>query len=255
MKSTFNFSRIHLLFVRYFTENWRRDLITLAAFFIAMAVLPRLIPASSSILTPMHFSLILFIGGIHFSAHIFHEIHRPSSGMHYLHIPASRAEKFMVNGVLTLILFPLACFFLFYSALFLGNLLEPIIPPILNYPTIEISVLSHSPIIGKLLRNYITYHSLFFLGALIFKKHPTTKTIISMILFSIVFGIIQLCLARVLWLHMDFASLEALREKMIQWGEDMLGSRIMIYADYLLSGIVALFFWSVAYLKFKEKEV
>ncbi|MCL1974209.1 MAG: hypothetical protein FWG54_05265 [Bacteroidetes bacterium] len=255
MSATFTFSRIRLLFVRYFTENWRRDLTTLTACFIAFAVIPHLFSFPLSILPIILLTTFLFIGGMHFSAHIFQEMHHPSSGMHYLHIPASRAEKFFVNGILTFLLYPLVCFLLFYAALFLGNLLEPIMPAIFNYQSIDIMALISAETFGSIVSKYITYQSIFILGSLFFKKHPTTKTILSMIVCSIAFGIIQLILARILWINADFTSMGSLQEKMIQWGKDMIGSRLLIYADYLLTGMVALFFWTVAYLKFKEKEV
>ncbi|MCL2502852.1 MAG: hypothetical protein FWE99_06950, partial [Bacteroidales bacterium] len=258
----FNFSRIRLLFIRYFTENWRRDITTFSAFFIAFAVLPRLVNLPLPIFPFILFCLIFYIGGLHFSARIFQEIHRPSSGMHYLHIPAGRAEKFFVNGALTLILYPLVCFFLFYAAILFGNLLEPIMPAILNYKTIDIHNLfpktflgTSSSSVGKLLTDFITYQSIFFFGSLIFKKHPTTKTIISLIACSIALGIYQLLLALLLWNQIDIASMGALKEKMLQLGEHLLSSRVMAHFDVILSGIIALFFWTVSYLKFKEKQV
>jgi len=261
MTTTFNFSRIRLLFVRFFAENWRRDLTTLSAFFVAFGVLPHLI---NFFLFPfILFCLLLFIGGIHFSARIFHEIHYTSSGMHYLHIPASRSEKFFVHLVLTLILYPLVCFFLYFAAIFIGNLLEPIMPAMFNYKTIDMANLFPSSSlpgisissVGKLLTNFITYQSIFFLGSLIFKKHPTTKTILSLIAFGIVLGIIQACLGQIFWTNIDISSIGGLKDKITQLGEHLMGSRIMVHAEYIFTAIIALFFWTVSFLKFKEKEI
>ena len=254
MNTTSNFHRIKLLAFRYLAENGRRDLVTLTLFFIAFAFLPRLIGNSSPLTSFFVFCAILCIGGVRFTARIFHEIHTPISGMHYLHIPASRLEKFLLNGALTLLFFPAICLLLYYGGTLFGNLLAPIMPAIFNYNTIDISSLIPLAQINKLISQYVVIHSVFFLGSLIFKKHPTSKTFISLIIISMIVGLFQLLLFKMVWA--DFTSSFTDNSLSLTLSlEDMFGSHMLPYAEWLLNGVIAVFLWVVAYFKFKEKQV
>jgi len=272
MNPTFHFSRIRLLFTRYFTEHWRRDLIAYATLFIIFAFVPRMGASSIPFFPFMIFCCILFIRGMHFSAHIFTEIHYPSSGMHYFHIPASRTEKFFVNGFITLILFPLLCFALYYGGVLFGNLLEPVMPSVLHYKVIDISTLipsshlsnmtiksdpfsSSSSAVAEVLLAYFYLQALFMLGSLFFKKHPTTKTITSLIVFGIALGVIQMVISKVYWYNVDMESLSMLKEKLALLIESTFRSRVITVIDDLSAWITALFLWVVSYLKFIEKEI
>ena len=255
MNHTFSFARIKLLIIRYFTENWRRDLVTLAGYFLILALLPRIKSFSFPQLPFILFCIVLFVGGIHFCAHIFHEIHRPSSGMHYLHIPASRLEKFLFNGALTLLFFPILCFVLFYAANLFGNLIEPIMPSFLNYGTIDISTIFPYSYTGKMVEQFVLAQAIFFLGALVFKKHPTTKTIISLIAFGIVIGIVQMTLTQLLWSNSEVSTSLTFRGGILQIGEDTFDSPFLECASQICSYMVILFLWVASYFKFKEKQV
>jgi len=253
MNHIFSFHRIKLLAIRYFFELGRRDLFNMCAFFIAFVLLPHIVNDASNTFNPVLFGIILFIGGMRFTARIFHEIHQPAPGMHYLHIPASRLEKYLFNGLLTLILYPAICILLYYGGVYFGNLLEPIIPSFFNYQIIDISTLIPGIYVKKIASQYVIMHSIFFLGSLSFKKHPTTKTFLSIITFAIGAGIIQAILTRMLWANVDGHSMDLLNNKVrqliISW------PRIEPYLNSVLSGVIVLFFWAVSYLKLKEKQV
>jgi len=250
MNPHFSFKRINLLAIRYFTEHGRRDLVTLCALFVAFVFLPRL-----QFNPFLLFCFVLFIGGMRFTARIFHEIHQPGSGMHYLHIPASRLEKFILNGTITLILFPLVCLLLFWGGTLFGNLIAPIVPSFFHYPVIDTASLIPWAQIGKGISQYVLLQATFFLGSLIFKKHPTTKTFLSIFAFSLAIGIIQLILISILWTDIDTTSTGLFYTKLEQFTAPLLESRIVPYLNYLFNGVVVIFFWVVAYLKFTEKQV
>jgi len=249
MNPHFSFQRIKLLAIRYFTEHGRRDLVMMAALFFTFAFLPRLINNASPFTSPILFCIILFIGGMRFTARIFHEIHQPASGMHYLHIPASRLEKFLLNGAITLLLFPIICLLLYYGGTLFGNLVKPIVPTFLNYNVIDISSLVPTQYIRETASQYLFWHALFFLGALSFKKHPTTKTILSFILFVIALGIIQSLLAKIMWSVFEVPSTEILLKNVFQLVESW------SYFDDLFHVSMFVFLWIVSYFKLKEKQV
>ena len=254
MNPIFSFQRVKLLAIRYCTEHGRRDLITLSTMFIAFALLPRLNDPSDSF-NPMLFSVILFLGGMRLTARVFHEIHQPASGMHYLHIPASRLEKFLLNGIFTLLLYPALCLLLYYGGVLFGNLIEPIMPSFFNYRVIDISSLIPETYIYKLISQYLLLQAIFFLGSLIFKKHPTTKTFLSIIAFGIVVALLQSLLIKILWMNLEVTPTGTVEMKLKQLFESLLDSRIVSHINYLFNGIVAIFFWVVSYLKFTEKQV
>jgi hypothetical protein len=214
---------------------------------------PRLISAPSEVTAPVLFCIILFIVGVRYTARIFHEIHQPGSGMHYLHIPASRLEKFLFHGVTTLLLFPLVCLLLYYGGALFGNLIEPIMPSFLNFRKVELSSLVPIEYIRKTVIQYMTTQAIFLTGSLYFKKHPTTKTFLSIIAFSIAFAIVQLLLTKIIWLNVDGDTTDMFTMRKEQLTEYL--SHFTPYLEYLLNGLIVIFFWIVSYLKFKEKQV
>jgi len=251
MNSIFSFYRIKLLAIRYFAEHGRQDLITLAAFFITFAFMPRLLSIPLIPSSFILFCFVLFIGGMRFTARIFHEIHQPASGMHYMHIPASSLEKFLLNGMFTLFVYPIACLLVYYGGTLFGNLLEPIMPTFLNYRIISLSSLMPEMYMKKVISQYVFFQSIFFLGSLVFKKHPTTKTFLSYMLFGFVVGVIQMIIIRLMWSNTDlFANIDA--KSITQWIEDSLW---LTYLSYLCFAVTVVFFWIVSYFKLKEKQV
>jgi len=254
MNPIFKSQRIKLLAIRHFAENGRKGAIRMCVYFIIFAFLPRLINSSLPLTSFIIFCIILVLGGIAFTAKIFQEIHQPASGMHYLHIPASRFEKFLFNGVLTLLYYPAVCLLLYYGATFFGNLIEPIMPSFLNYSTIDISLLLPAEHINKLISQYVLIHAIFFLGSLTFKKHHTSKTFISLIVISIIIGIIQSILFKIVWA--DFIATSVGDSMSVTMSiENMFDLHLLPYAKWLFNGMITVFLWVVAYFKFKEKQV
>lgn len=254
MNHIFSFHRIKQLSIRYLAEHARRDLIFMCALFFTFAFLPRLVGSSDAFYAIL-LSIIVYIGGMRFTARIFHEIHRPTSGMHFLHIPASRLEKFTLYGVITLVCFPVICLLLFYAGTFFGNLIAPLIPSFFNYEVIDISSLLPWEQLGKLFSQYLIGHAVFFLGSFIFKTHPTTKTIVSFLGFAFAIAIIQMIIGRLFFADLDVVSISISSGKLFGLLDNLINSRILVYINYLLYGIVLLFFWLVSYLKWKEKQI
>jgi len=254
MNSLFSFHRIKLLAIRYLTEHWRREVISLSAFFIAFAFIPRLISGPSENVSPILFGAILLLGGARFTARIFHEIHHPSGGMHYVHIPASRWEKFLFNGVLSLLCYPVACLLLYYGGTLFGNLLEFVMPSFLNYRVIELSSLLPKQNIEEFVIQLLLYHAIFFLGSLFFKNHPTTKTFLSIILFGFAISLVEIFLAKIIWGGID-SSPDSIEVKVVFFTQMIQNSTLASFINYLITTIVLLFFWIVSYLKFREKQV
>ncbi|MCL2727415.1 MAG: hypothetical protein FWD56_03435 [Bacteroidales bacterium] len=256
MNHFFSFYRIKQLAIRYLAERGRRDLIIIAAYFIAFAFLPRLgggNPSDAS--TSSLFTLILILGGMRFTARIFHEIHQPASGMHFLHIPASRLEKFLLNGVLTLLFYPVVCLLLYYGGTLFGNLIAPVVPSFLNYPVIDVSSIIPAAYLKKMIPQYLICQATFFAGSLFFKKHPTTKTLILFTSFFLAVGVIQLIVIKFLWGDIDPMQNGAIVINSIDLFQAIESSSLLTGIKYISIAFVTAFFWFVAYFKFKEKQV
>lgn len=255
MNVYFNFRRIRLLAIRYLAEHRIRDSITLAAYFVALMFIPRLITGPPDLVSFTIFCFILSIGGARYTARIFHELHTPAGGLHYLHIPASQLEKFLFNGVLSLLFYPLACIVVYYGGTFIGNLLEPIMPSFLNYRTIELSSLFPSKMKSEWISTLLFNHAIFFLGSLFFRKHPTTKTFLSIITFGIAVLCVEFILIKIVFGEIDPTSNLVREVKLENLAIFLKNSPLLQFLNVLVSGLVLLYLWFVSYLKLKEKQV
>jgi len=253
MNPIFSFHRIKLLVIRYLAESGRRDLITLFAFLFTFAFLPRIMDSQSGSF-PL-FCLVLFIGGMRFTARIFHDIHPPGSGMHFFHIPSSRLEKFILNGGFTLLFYPIVCFLLYVGGTLFGNFIGLLMPSFLNYPIVDLSSIFQVEPYVKMIPYYICCHAVFFLGSLFFKKHPTTKTFVSIIAICFAISTVQMILVNLLWSGIEIESMNALPQKIVQLVESVVDSSLLKNVQILSNILLTMFLWVVSYLKLKEKQV
>ena len=200
----------------------------------------------------------LFAGGFIFTSGCFREIHLREKNTAYLMLPASGFEKLLerlIASTLVWIAFSLAVYLVCsYTAVFLNNYLLGMHQPYFNPVSIEL--LRNFPV-------YIINSSIFFLGAVTFRKMNFFKTLISIFAFFITMAVITAILARFIFIR-EFNTF-------FQYHSDMQFSSInlsVMNTDFretfsVLSAIInviyyfltAPFFWFVSYLKLKEIEV
>jgi hypothetical protein len=128
-------------------------------------------------------------------------------------------------------------------------------PSFLKYSAISVSSLIPAASLEKVVTNWFLCHAIFYLGSLIFKKHPTTKTVVALILTSIVVGIIQIVLIKYIWTGIDYISEDVINMNGLNLALNLENSPLIKNLIYLFYAISLLFFWIVSYFKLKEKQV
>jgi len=252
--NTFSLPRISLLYKRYFVEHWRRDLITLAVFTIPFLLITHLMGNDGSIIV---FSLLFFFGCFYYASRVFEEIHRVGSGMHYMHIPASRQEKFFVNWSLSLVLLPFACVSIYILGSLLGNVLVPLMPKFLGFHNIPFSSLQLSLVCEQILPAYVVIHATFLFGSLCFKKSAFFKVILWCIVIVLFLGAIQSLFSELFLNTIIESQPELMSMKLAQFLSEFISGNMawLKYVQHGFNALLTLFFWTLAYLKLKEKQV
>lgn len=186
----FSFPRFLQLSKRVFNLNkktWTVGFFTICSIFILFWIFPLIFSTSpwhmynTSALIPgaMFFYSLC---GLLITSSIFDEIHSPNTAFLHFTLPATTFEKLGSVWVLTTVVYTIA-------AIAVITILTAVIQLLTNLSVgTQIPVFMFNPLDGDILRQiglYVSYHSVFLLGAIIFKKHHFIKTILSIVVFSI----------------------------------------------------------------------
>lgn len=140
---------------------------------------------------PVTYLLLLFIGGFWLTSRSFSDLQEPPRSYTFLTLPASNFEKFFSKLLLTSVGYILGTiiFYFLLSLLVVGfsKLLFPNVQYVFN------PFQNHIPLYCG---EYIILQSVFFLGAIYFRKHALTKTILALSCFAIIFGLFSLILVK-----------------------------------------------------------
>ena len=253
-KNTFSFKRLVLLLNRYFRENMNREVM----FWSILALIFTILDQRDFVI------LILFLSGIYYSVLLNKEISKSVSGMHYLLIPATHAEKLTAILLLNTI-FHFGMTLLAYS---IGNLLITLIYHVIlkldipvnwdlfqvtkQYEINGILQVSVQNVFWSVLGIFAFIQSVFTLGSLYFKGNTVLKTIFTIFCFTGIILLIQLVLLKTLWdvkylknailpmlVMINDSTIPALIQKSIVWG----------------SFIILPFMWLVSYFRLSEKQI
>jgi len=154
---------------------------------------------------------ILYITGIIFAAKQYKLFAYTPGGMHYLLIPATHLEKLICNIVLTIVYF-FTMFLITYS---IGNIIGSNLYNLINgtsnpvswnlFSTTYVQLIgSNINLIGNnidlpggnvflsMIVKFLTIQSIFMLGSVYFKRNAIGKTLLTLIAFFIIIGMIEL---------------------------------------------------------------
>lgn len=256
--NTFNPDRFFLLFKKDLLQGYKTLLITLAAtigatFFLLLVSSPG--EASSEVHMGL-FIPMLWAGGLIFTSMVFKEAHSINLIHGWLMTPASRLEKYLQKLLLTTIFFIIALLVSFFTASALNSLVyilffsqrPPLFNPFQSWVWINIG-------------HYLIVQSIFFLGAVWFRKFNFVKTILTLnvlqIAFTIVIGLIA---GLVYWTPIREAShgngyffMEAGQILTMKFSQ--VNPKLITTAKIIYFGLLAPFFWFVSWLRMKEIEV
>ena len=206
----------------------------------------------------LYFSLftnLLFIGGLIVTSMIFKEMHRKETAQNYLLLPASNFEKFFSRLLISTIGF---------AAITLIGL------TVISYLSEGVNTLifkRHNQIfnpftktVWMLMAHYFVAQSIYFLGAVYFRKYNFIKTINVIFLFAISLLIIGALFARIVYFDLfdGFFRIENINFY-FQWDKISLDPKtidtLTNIAKTLYWFIPAPLFWTISYFRIKEVEV
>ena len=188
-----NINNIIKLIKAYFYENWQNDVIY--NFLVIMAV-----ALFSMLMSPFQVGVVFFATFfliVYYPCRLFSKLHRPSSRMHYLLLPATNGEKVVAGMFLANVYYVLGIVLSLTIGLLLGyGILYLVKPGIFDF---------HEMYLGRFFKDFIlTYGknallvyasiSTMFFAAIYFKKSPFWKLlltgfVVSMVLGAIMFGV------------------------------------------------------------------
>lgn len=260
METTNIFSpgRLLYLFKRDLYSNINTTIITSGA---AMAVIYLISAISAYYGSPSDqlyynlFTKLLFIGGLIATSTIFREMHRKETAQNYLLLPASTFEKF-------------------FSRLFISTIGFAVITivglTIISYLSEGINILiinRHNQIFNPFTKevwimtaHYFVIQSIFFLGAVYFRKHNFIKTINFIFLFTISISLLGIFFTKIIYFDIfnDFFRPDD-AGFLFQWNSLSINPKdintITTIARTLYWLIPAPLFWTIAYFRLKEAEV
>jgi hypothetical protein len=205
---------------------------------------------------PNFYGLILFILGLTITEKTFKDIHDDVKGPTWLTLPASNLEKFSSRLIFCTVVVAagLMIFFFLISLLWEG----------IHYLLNESNPRLFNPFEGKALSItyiYIIIQSLLMLGAIYFKKSPGIKTILSIVVYVLVFTILVAVAIKIFFGGsfwnllfgrniMNVPELAARNDIPIKiWS--MITFSVRLIFQYLFAPLC----WVIGYIRLKEKEI
>lgn len=256
----FNPMRIWYLLKRDFFVRWKDYAITIGAF-CGLFLISMVIGTKTDGLEPgMHYGcigFILFIYGFIFTSTAFREAHKKLLIHNWLMLPASTLEKFISKLLISSVGFAVASVAVYWIYTLIARLV------------IEVFLGAYLPafnpfdaIVWQMVGHYLILQSIFLLGAVWFRNSNFIKTIVAVVLFSIIISFLSSLVAWIVFndyfwtlvrgdfnFNIDFSA-----------GFDMarlegFGSGAAVLIKTIYFGLLAPVCWFGSWLKLRELEV
>jgi len=180
--------------------------------------------------------LSITLGGVFFASHIFDELHKPETAPLFMILPASGREKFLAALVVTSLVYTVMAF----AALAILSIMLDLFHLLYFNEWVFASVFN--PIgseVGSPLFKLIVWQSIFLFGGIYFRGYNFLKTILLVLSFSFLMGI----LSGVFIYHYEpDVLIKFLRHLQTDY-------------KYIFYGVVNLFFWTIGYITFKKRQI
>ena len=213
---------------------------------------------SSSPSRTLYFSLfanIIFISGFIITSILFKELHKKETAQNYLLIPASTFEKFLSRLLLSTIGFALL---VLAGLTLMSYTVEGINTLIFGRHSIPFYPFSGD--VFKVIAHYFVAQSIFFLGAIYFRRYNFIKTINSIFIFLFALAILGVIFTRIVY-HDIFSGFLKSDNFYFQFHLNSLPidsdrTRMLVRTAEILYWIIpAPLFWTISYFRLKETEV
>ncbi len=248
----FSIQRFALLSQRYLMFNIKTWLIGLGAFsgiLIVISLLQAYFSNGIFLLDGMATfgQVMIFTGGYVITSMAYNEIHTPARSQFFLTLPATTLEKLLSHWIITSIVF-----------IVLANVLLTLVLLIANgiaYIAWGSVISVFNPIAGtnlKLIAIYLSTQSVFFLGALFFRKNNFLKILLSLFVIATLIIIMLVIFAFIVFGETGFQTDMQLMDSNFKYWIEETFPEIMKVVFY---GIMGPFFLLISYFRLKEREV
>lgn len=200
---------------------------------------------------PALFAIFLVFGGLWVTMRVFRDVHTKERSHFLLTLPASNLEKFLSRLLLTTVGYTALIIAIFYlsSILILG----------FSSAFLKTQAIVFNPFdaeITNLIIFYLIIHAFFFLGAIYFKKHIFSKTILSLCGLLLIFPLLT-SLIMFITSHAAHGVTIPQIYVNISWHlpETSLTSLYFNKLQGYIAGIVVFCCWVIAYLRLRESEI
>lgn len=227
---------IHLI-KRYFIENRRKDITTAITLILVIAIIGFLQPVGqvSTSLTTFIFCILGWV----FAGHIFGIFQPASKAIHYLTIPASNAEKTLVNAGLIYLYYNI----LLLVSLFIGTLIGELLHKLIFHQGwIEL----YLPFDWSNLTFLLLGESIFLFASIFFKTHPIIKACLCILLFGLFFLILSSILLGL--------SMQSMDSNWMLHFQTSLENINFEWIGYSIFAILFIFFNLMTWLRLKKTE-
>ena len=260
MQNTFSFYRLGLLIRKQWADQGRLYLLSLGAITGLLAIMFFLWGISKEGTVWIEISYVflfvgLYIGGALFAGRTFSDLAQPTTGMHYLSIPATATEKLVCGILFSQVFFNLAYLLIFYlirtSAFGIMSM----------YPSLHLQHIPDDRNFPYVIRGfavaYPAVQALYLLGSVYFKRFSFVKTTLwtAMVLVAFFFYF-RFVVFPIIPERIGFVADDGFRVF------DDTGGYVYSFPKGLLEVLKFVFeyiwaplFWVVAYFRLKEKEI
>ncbi len=257
MNQVLDIKRLGFLARRDMIDGWRGNAIAsgaVAGSMFLLVVLQALFDGQQSMDYSSYLIGTLIIWGSISASLAFTSLHDKTKNENYLMLPASSVEKTLVRLLSVSVATPIFIMILISLASLIAEGVTAIF-----FHTYFAALNPFQGMFFKILGYVIIIQSVFFLGAAWFKKAHFIKTILTLILFSIVLGIVGAFMFRLLFasyfegfynpkmIHFDMGL-------MMESEFPSLMNTLHIIGKVFLYGLLAPFCWVIAWLRVKETQ-
>jgi hypothetical protein len=253
LEKPFQPARVYLLIRNTILLN-RSSILFIAAALAGVCILFSFFDTYGNLNLQFHRNLYLFIlfpGGLLLTGKTFKELHDPVKGYSWLLLPASILEKTLSRILLTTVIYIIGSMIFYLLLSIFSEGLNRIIlhrsHPLFN---------PFDPVILYCALTYISIQSPFLIGAVYFKKHVLSKTILSLSCAFLIFGV---CILIAIWIifgqqgsGLDLQNIFHSRENNFL---STFGPIFMNVAKILFWLVIPIISWIICFFRHKETEL
>ena len=255
MNTTFSFNRLVLMLKRFFIENRNKEIMSWGILILVFTLVHNSANAK----------ILLYIMGFILAAKQLKSFAYTPGGMHYFLIPSTHLEKLVTSILLSTVYF-FTMFILTYS---IGNVIGTNLYNLVFTQSTQVTwdffnatdiqkfggsfdFLPGGNAFLEMIVNFLIIQSTFMLGSIYFKRGALGKTMLSILAFYFVIGLIELFLLKVIFV--DLTTLRGMNSFSFMTESSSI-LKIIANGFKIFCYLLIPYFWTVTYFRLTEKQV